>query len=65
MKEFETLNKAQIKRLKSDYFKRLGDRYYSQYEFEWQAFLNSFNSLQSLKLMEERIQNDLFNNNKM
>jgi len=60
MAEFDTLNKAQIKRLKSDYFKKIGDRYYHQYEFEWQAHLNSTNIEQSLELLEERIQKDLF-----
>lgn len=58
MAEFDTLNKAQIKRFKPDYFKKIGDRYYHQYEFEWQAHLNSANIQLSLKLLEDRIQRD-------
>jgi len=62
MAEFDTLNKAQIKRLKSNYFHKIGDRYYQQYEFEWQAHLNASDSEQSLKILEDRIQQDLNQN---
>ncbi len=59
MTEYDTLKKAQIKRLKSDYFDKIGIRYYHQFEFEWQAHLNATDRKRSLKILEDRIKEDL------